>query len=264
MASFIKTQPLYNTTTNPMLRILKLITTGLWHWFRRLIAGLPALMRFTASFFAYRRLASPDQRPALRYLCPRLGEDTAETTLDATYFYQDTWAFKLIYQHQPAWHVDVGSHHKYVGLLAQVVPVTMVDLRPLPVTIEGLTFIPGSILDLPFESGSVPSVSSLCVVEHIGLGRYGDPLDPDGTEKAIAELKRIVQPGGMLFLSVPIEDQNRIYFNAHRTFSEAYLLDLFAPFEVMQRSYIYGYQFVHTIQPGRAGTGCYHLRRLSR
>jgi hypothetical protein len=34
------------------------------------------------------------------------------------------------------------------------------------------------------------------VVEHIGLGRYGDPIDPDGDLKAISELKRVVQKRG--------------------------------------------------------------------
>ena len=58
------------------------------------------------------------------------------------------------------------------------------------------------------------------MVEHIGLRRYGDPLDPDGTVKAMAELKRIVIPGGDLYISVPVDEMNRIYFKAHRAFCE--------------------------------------------
>jgi hypothetical protein len=44
---------------------------------------------------------------------------------------------------------------------------------------------------LPFKNNSIECISSLCVLEHIGLGRYGDKLDPFGTEKAIEEIKTI-------------------------------------------------------------------------
>lgn len=160
----------------------------------------------------------------------------------------------------PEFHVDVGSHHKFVALLSKVVPVTMVDIRPLSLPLDTLEFRKGSILELPYEDESVPSVSSLCVVEHIGLGRYGDPLDPHGSEKAIQELKRIVQPGGDLYISLPLDDENRVYFNAHRAFREEYLLRLFEPFHIVERRYIYGRNFGDQRKPG-FGTGCYQLRR---
>lgn len=169
-------------------------------------------------------------------------------------------AFERIVANNPEFHVDVGSHHKYVALLSRVLPVTMVDIRPLSLPLEGLNFREGSILELPYEDGSVPSVSSLCVVEHIGLGRYGDPLDPDGTEKAISELKRIVAPGGNLYISIPLDDENRTYFNAHRAFSEDYLLNLLAPFEVKDKKYIYGSEYGAERKHG-FGTGCYWLRK---
>jgi hypothetical protein len=102
----------------------------------------------------------------------------------------------------------------------------------------------------------------MCVVEHIGLGRYGDPLDPEGTEKAMAELKRIIAPGGNLYLSVPIDDVNRTYFNAHRAFTEPYLEELFHPLEIVERRYIYEREFGLSRRPG-FGTGCYHLKLAS-
>lgn len=227
--------------------------------FRSFMRKINAWKRFLRSYYQYKKLAPVDKQPQPRYLYPRLGEDITETPVDPTYFYQDAWAFEKIVQRQPAWHVDVGSHHKYVALLSKVVKTTMVDIRPLPTPLDSLEFKAGTILDLPYEDKSVPSVSSLCVVEHIGLGRYGDTLNPNGTEKSIAELKRIIQPGGDLYLSIPIDDENRIYFNAHRAFTEDYLLTLFTPFEIIERRYIYGYVFGKQLKKG-FGTGCYHLR----
>jgi len=220
---------------------------------------LAAWWRFWSNYQRYKRLAPPDKQPSLAHLYPCLGDDTEEIPIEPIYFYQDAWAFEKIVNHRPAFHVDVGSHHKFVALLSKVVPVIMVDIRPWSLPLDTVEFRKGSILNLPFEDASVPSVSSLCVVEHIGLGRYGDPLDPYGSEKAIQELKRIVQPGGNFYLSVPIDDENRIYFNAHRAFEEKYLLDLFKPFQIVECRYIYGRNFVGQRRTG-FGTGCYHLR----
>ena len=79
---------------------------------------------------------------------------------------------------------------------------------------------------------SRPSLSSLCVIERIGLGRYGDPLDP--SENAIQELKRILQLDGDFYVSVPLDDENRVYFDAHSAFQEDYMRKLFEPLEVVE------------------------------
>ena len=258
------------------------LTEWVWmlrHW-RRVLVPPHALTswrktyidwrRFWKSYRQYVELLSDVADPALvlsgtrgallDHLYPCVEDATATTQIEPIYFYQDAWAFGHIVKVQPPWHVDVGSHHKYVALLSKVVPVTMVDIRPLSLPLDTLDFREGSILDLPFKDGSVPSLSSLCVVEHIGLGRYGDPLDPQGTEKAITELKRIVAPGGDLYVSVPLDDETRTYFNAHRAFREDEFLALFEPFILMEIQYIYGCDFIGVKRPG-FGTGCFWFRK---
>ncbi|HWW74963.1 MAG TPA: DUF268 domain-containing protein, partial [Pyrinomonadaceae bacterium] len=68
--------------------------------------------------------------------------------------------------------------------------------------------------------------SCMHVVEHVGLGRYGDPLDPEGDLKAIAELRRVLAPGGTLLFVVPI-GRPKIMFNAHRIYSYRQVVDSF-------------------------------------
>jgi SAM-dependent methyltransferase len=199
-----------------------------------------AWQRFWRTYKEYKRISPPFMQPSLDNLYPCLGDDTAETGIEPIYFYQDAWAFERIFQQHPESHVDVGSHYKFVALLSKVLPVTMIDLRPLSLQLDSLRFQKGSILDLPFEDGSLSSLSSLCVVEHIGLGRYGDPLDPRGTEKAIAELKRVLAPGGHLWLSLPVADENAVYFNAGRVHSIDYILQLIEPLQVVEQAYIVG------------------------
>jgi hypothetical protein len=104
------------------------------------------------------------------------------------------------------------------------------------------------------------SLSSLCVIEHIGLGRYGDPLDSEGHLRAIAELKRVIAPGGDLYISLPVREGNRLYFNAHRALDETQLLPLFAPFQVVDRAYVCDKTFGRERTTSEA-VGCYHLRR---
>ena len=220
---------------------------------------MSARLKFWRSYQRYCQLVPVNLQPRTEHFFPCLNDATTETPIDISYYYQDAWAFELIVKQKPHQHVDVGSNHKFVSLLSKVVPTTMVDLRPLPVTLDSLRFMEGSILALPFADATVDSVSSLCVVEHIGLGRYGDPLDPDGSVKAFKELKRIVRPGGDLYVSVPVDDVNRTYFNAHRAFSESYLLELFAPFKLLESLYIYGSEYGKELKTG-FGTGCYHLR----
>ena len=117
--------------------------------------------------------------------------------------------------------------------MPEVTEVTFVDIRPLEVDIEGLTPIAGSVLDMPFADGALESVSCLHVAEHIGLGRYGDPLDPQGTRKAAAELQRVLAPGGQLLFSLPV-GRPRVEFNAHRVHDPHEVASWFAACELRE------------------------------
>lgn len=180
----------------------------------RLAAAPRGYRRFLADMRSYRRLA-PEAEVSLAEAYPQIHDLTATSPIDAHYFYQDVWAARRVAELGPPHHVDVGSRVDYVGFLTAITTVTFVDIRPLEVELEGLTSVAGSILALPFEDHSLRSLSCLHVAEHVGLGRYGDELDPDGTRKAANELQRVLAPGGQLLFSVPV-GRPRICFNAHR------------------------------------------------
>ncbi len=195
-------------------------------------------------------------------LFPRIYDKTSLTALDPVYFYQDTWCAKKIFESMPEHHYDIGSKADMVGIISQFVPTTMVDIRPLTVKLFNLTFMEGNILSLPFEDNSIHSLSSICVIEHIGLGRYGDPLDQFGSEKAVLELFRVLAPLGNLYISVPIDKENKIYFNAHRAFTREYILDIFKPLELIEEKYIFGNNLIDVCKKENGfGTGLYHFRK---
>jgi len=55
--------------------------------------------------------------------------------------------------------------------------------------------------------------------EHDGLGRYGDPLSPDGDFRAMNEAHKYLNKDGILFLGVPL-GQDCLVWNAHRIYGK--------------------------------------------
>ena len=143
------------------------------------------------------------------------------------YFFQDIWAAEKVFQKKPQLHIDIAS--RIDGFVAHLLPfckVEYVDIRKMDSTLSNLVFKEGSILQLPYPDNFVTSLSCLHVIEHIGLGRYGDPIDPEGFAKAAAELVRVLAPGGYLYFGTPIGEE-KLYFDAHRVFAVETILQLF-------------------------------------
>jgi len=176
-------------------------------------------------------------------LRPYLFDKNKPSKVAKHYFLQDCWAINKItspYGNKIYHHYDVGSRiDGFVGQLAasfNFITVYYININKPSHSPWGC-YVKGSATNLPMESNSVMSLSSLHVIEHIGLGRYGDELDPDGWKKAIAEFKRVLAPGGNLYLSVPI-GRERIVFNAHRIFNPFTIINKCKPLKLIDNSYI--------------------------
>ena len=220
---------------------MKRIKLLIRHWvmafiYPRPLIGLFYQPRYFSHWFKYTRSAG-SQKVGLLDLQPCLGDWSTHTPFDAHYFYQGAWLARKLAQSKPVKHVDIGSSVLTMSVLSATVNTVFVDYRPLKATLSGLTSISGDILSLPFDDNSVESLSCLHVIEHIGLGRYGDPIDPDGSLKAAAELQRIVSAGGKIFLSLPV-GRERICFNAHRVHAPTSVLKMFPQLNLVEFSYV--------------------------
>jgi SAM-dependent methyltransferase len=229
----------------------------------------PIFLRYYKYFkdlSSYRKLECGEQIDSLN-LWPCLNDKVSTTPVEYLYFYQDTWASSKIFHAEPEHHVDIGSTALFVGIISRFTKTYSVDVRPLAVRLNGLECIKGNITALPFKDNSLLSVSSLCVIEHIGLGRYGDPLDPKGTDKAMSELLRVLAADGSLYFSIPIANKNTVYFNAHRafnvdTFVKRFHSVEFAEIKFVQGNTIYAQDELNRLDLSRHTVGLFHLIKL--
>jgi len=153
-----------------------------------------------------------------------LGDYVGLSDFDPHYFFHQAWAARVLAETKPASHVDLSSHLDFSAILSAFIPVKFYDYHAIALRLDNLETGRADLVRLPFAADSIPSLSCMHVIEHIGLGRYGDPLDVDGDLKAMAELRRVLAPGGALLIVVPV-GRPRVVFNAHRIYSYAQILD---------------------------------------
>lgn len=160
---------------------------------------------------------------------PRLFDKTPKTNFDTHYIYHPAWAIRIVKKINPEFHVDISSTLSFSSMLSAFIPVHFYDYRPANLLLTGLESKQADLLSLPFADNSIKSLSCMHTVEHIGLGRYGDPLNPEADLKAINELKRVTAPGGSLLFVVPI-GKAKIMYNAHRIYSYQQIISYFNNF----------------------------------
>lgn len=223
---------------------------------------------FLKKFIQKKRCLSDSRFQCLwkdRKVC--LHDKTETTVFDAHYIYHTAWAIRQVKNFAPKQHVDIGSSLYFVAAISAYVPTAFYDYRPAPLTIDNLKTGSGNLLSLDFSDNSIESLSCLHVIEHIGLERYGDPFDPQGDLKAIAELKRVIKPGGRLFLAVPMGGTSRIQYNAHRIYSYKHFISNFTNFMVIDFSFITDSgKFIKEATPQSTynqfyGCGCFAMQK---
>ena len=195
---------------------------------RRILSALRGWRRYVRDRAVFRRTGNQNAFAWGKEL-PILTEWDESSGALGTYFYQDQLVARWIHEDSPSRHVDVGSRlDGFVGSLSVFREVEVLDIRPQHETISNVKFHQLDLM-LPLPEkwiDSTPSLSCLHTIEHFGLGRYGDAIDPEGHLKGLAQLKKMVMPGGLLYLSTPIGPQ-RIEFNAHRIFAPETVLSWF-------------------------------------
>jgi len=176
---------------------------------------------------AGRRIPEWDER------FPCLGDKTQYVSYEPHYVYHCAWACRVLRATRPSLHIDISSSIYFVSMASAFLDIKHFDYRPPKIRLSGLDIGQADLLHLPFLDNSISSISCLHVLEHIGLGRYGDKIDANGDSAAARELDRVLAKDGQLLVAVPV-GRPRVNFNAHRVYAFQEVRDLFSDLELRE------------------------------
>jgi hypothetical protein len=189
-------------------------------------------------YFAYKQKDTEKRFSIpLTSVMPVLFENTPFTRFDAHYVYHTAWAARKVKEIGATSHTDISSSLYFSSIVSAFSPVHFYDYRPAKLNLSGLTSSSANLTDLHFEDNSIESLSCMHTVEHVGLGRYGDPIQPEGDVKAAQELERVVVKNGSLLFVVPV-GRPQIQFNAHRIYSYQMVIEMFPGLNLKEFSLI--------------------------
>jgi hypothetical protein len=166
-----------------------------------------------------------------------LKESDPEKHFDPHYIYHTGWAARKIISSNVEFHNDFSSSLYFSSIISAVTPVVFYDFRPAKLNLSNYEGKSADLVNLNIPSKSLNSISCMHVIEHIGLGRYGDSMDPDADIKACNELQRVASCGGKILIVVPV-GKPKICFNAHRIYSHDMVSEMFSNCELVSNALI--------------------------
>ncbi len=180
------------------------------------------IFKYLLDYLKFNKLGKVD------VIYPVLGEHKERSSkVIKHYFNQDLLVASYIYRKNPKKHVDVGSRvDGFVANVASFRKIEVLDIRDNNFQFKNIIFKKRDITKIDKSlTNYCDSLSCLHTLEHFGLGRYGDELDPYGHIKGFKNLVKILKPGGTLYISFPISENNTTYFNSERSFNPKEILN---------------------------------------
>ena len=146
--------------------------------------------------------------------------DNSAGTASGHYFHQDLLVAQFIFEANPKTHIDIGSRiDGFVAHVAAFRKIKIFDIRMLPdCGHPNIEFHQEDLMLWDVGNEITDSLSCLHTIEHFGLGRYGDSINPRGHIIGLENLVKMLAPNGTIYISFPIGKTNEVHFNAHRVF----------------------------------------------
>jgi SAM-dependent methyltransferase len=189
---------------------------------------------------------------------------------DPHYLYHTAWASRVLFKIKPKIHYDFASDLRFVTIISSFVKIVQYNLSIPTIKLSNLEFRSTDLTKMKnIKSNSLKSVSCMHVVEHIGLGRYGDKINPSADKVAINELIRVLAPGGNLLFVTPVGIP-KIFFNAHRVYAYEDILRFFSCLSLKEFSFIGDNGFysglelspkINRIANHNYGCGCFWFKK---
>lgn len=138
--------------------------------------------------------------------------------------------------------VDMGGGNSYSTVVPLVLRLEQSRILSVDVVNHsvrskyGVEYVCGDCIDTTLRAAFADVVTLVSTLEHVGLGRWGDPLDIDGDVKAMREAWRILRPGGHVVLTIPYGHPT-VVFNLHRIYDKGRVSRLTEGFEIVIAEY---------------------------
>lgn len=155
-----------------------------------------------------------------------------------TYYYglTDTYLYQALDKYIS--HIE----NKNVAVMGSVLPwyeSILLSYNACPVTIDYnaivslhpklTTLTVNEYVNTPYLFDAILSISSF---EHDGLGRYGDPINPNGDLLAMETTKKMLKDDGLLFLALPV-GKDCLVWNLHRVYGHIRLKALLSGWRIV-------------------------------
>jgi hypothetical protein len=190
------------------------------------------------------------------------------------YFHQDLIVANKIYKKNPVRHIDIGS--RFDGFVAHVASFRKIEVFDLQNIHQNhyinIIFNQIDIMKTNNSKIKTDSLSCLHTIEHLGLGRYGDDIDPNGHIKGFENLLKLLDKNGLLYVSFPVSTKTRVEFNEQRVFhyqeilewlkkfGDNYILECFDLIDDLDEIYL-NYDVNNIIEKLDYGCGIYTIRK---
>ena len=222
---------------------------------------------FLIQFFIFYKNNNRSEKYSLK---PMLFDKRKLEPFDPHYLYHTAWASRALFKIKPKIHYDFASDLRFVTIISSFVKIVQYNLSIPTIKLNNLEFKSTDLTKMKnIKSNSLKSVSCMHVVEHIGLGRYGDKINPSGDKMAINELVRVLAPGGNLLFVTPVGNP-KIFFNAHRVYAYDDILRFFSCLSLKEFSFISDDGFylgielfpkISKLKNNNYGCGCFWFKK---
>ena len=226
------------------------------------------LPKYLIQFFFFYKINTHQEKYVLK---PMLFDVKTKEPFDPHYLYHAAWACRILASTKPEIHYDFSSDLRFVTMVSAFIKTVQYNLSIPTIKLSNLEFRSADLTNMSnIKSNSLKSVSCMHVIEHIGLGRYGENINPDGDKKAIKELIRILEPNGDLLFVTPV-GKRKIFFNAHRVYSYDDIINYFKSFSLKEISFIGDNGFytglemfpeIKQMNNSNYGCGCFWFKKL--
>jgi 2-polyprenyl-3-methyl-5-hydroxy-6-metoxy-1,4-benzoquinol methylase len=136
--------------------------------------------------------------------------------------------------------LDVGCDESLLTLhLANLGhKVTALDLNKYEFKHSNIKFVKGDICTVDLPEKKYDYIIFLSVIEHVGLGAYGEQGFGGGDRKALEQAKKFLKPDGKIIISTPFG--KGAITPAQRVYSEKTIAELFLGFNIELEKYFKG------------------------